>query len=183
MIKRILALFTASVVFIALIVLAIHYQSANFLYAASALPILIVLLIPDVRSNQYIKPQKHKGQVHVYRTTGKSGPELLVITFQPGYIHWNKHIVYFQADDVPAADQKTNDPFTATFSVLKFDLVRHPRKPQWIGIRLAHLRERSKSLSFTIDEVNRFVIRMEDIREIAGRPAPVTSAANKNVQA
>jgi hypothetical protein len=221
--KNTIALLLASGLFIVLLGAAIFYQSSNFLYAASAVPILIVMFLPDIKSSQYIKPSRDKRVLFV-NSGGVDGPELFSIVFEQGYLNWRKKLVFFPLIDalgapaeasaqleVAAANggaanesaQANSLAATAllevteasvayalysapvnTISVLKFDLAPHRRRTKWIGIRLDNLKERIDTLSFSVDQVNRLVIHMEDIRDLAGmtRIIPNTQP-NKNIGA
>src|SRR5690348_1670027 len=103
--KNIFAFLTAFVLFIVLLGLAVAYQSSRFLYAASAVPVLIVPFLPDIRTKQYLKPGKRGYPVNIFKTAGEADAELLVIEFKPGAVRWNKHLLYFQAEDVPTGSE------------------------------------------------------------------------------
>jgi hypothetical protein len=120
--------------------------------------------------------------VNIFKTAGEDNAGLLVIEFKPGAVRWNKHLLYFQAEDIPTGSE-SNDEFTATLPVLKFDLKKHRLRKNWIGIRLSHLKERSASYSYTIDEVSRLVIHMEDIRELTAAGASLQAPTDNSLQA
>lgn len=167
------------ILFLALIALSIYYESTQYLYAASALPILIVLLLPDIQ-HQYIRMNKK----HLVRFSqqGEGDEAAVSITFPPGYIQWSRSILYFRIDSVAGSSadkiEAAAGSHAVSLSVLPFDLCVHPRKRGWVGIHLPQLVERTRSLSITTDEVTRFVIRMSDL-ENAGMH--VTDAARVSV--
>jgi hypothetical protein len=135
------------------------------------MPILIVWFMPDVRPSQWIRPGgKGKNKAYIYKIQGREPSEndLVVISFDNGYVNWNKQTLYFSLDKLPTLPERPKDEQTATLSVLKHDLHLHPRK-RWIGIDLNKLSERAQYLSYTTNEVNRLVIRLADIAAVAGR--------------
>jgi hypothetical protein len=154
-------------IMISCIVLAIPTESVFLLYTASVLPVVFVPFLPDFGSNQYIKPAKQKGQVETIRIVIDAGASpLLLIRFQPGYLRWNKKLLYFSLNDISAYPTlPIRNDLTASLSVLKHDLKRHPRKKDWVGIRIGHLKERTRHMSYTLNEINRLVLRMEDVQE------------------
>jgi hypothetical protein len=185
--KTTIALLVASGLFVVLLGAAIYYQSSNFLYAASAVPILIVIFIPDIKSSQYIKPGR-SNRVSLSKSGGADGPELLAITFEPGYVNWRKRIVYFAvADAFDAPTDGTNDAaapdIIASLRVLKYDLLPARNNNRWIGIQLDNLKERSTSLAFSLDTVNRLAIPMDDIRELTNLNIVPSASIDKNMEA
>jgi hypothetical protein len=162
--------------------LSVAYESIIYLYIASIWPMLLVPLLPDFGSNQYIKPRKKQGQVEILRTTGDSA--LLMLRFHPGYVRWNKKWLYFSVADVSAyptlpipADQ------TASLSVLQHDLKAHARKKGWVGIRIDNLKQRTQHLSYTVNEINRIVVRIEDIQELLSPGVSSTPSQSTSIQA
>jgi hypothetical protein len=186
--KNTIALLIASALFVVLLGAAIFYQSSNFLYAASAVPILIVIFIPDIKSRQYIKPGRSK-QVSLFKSGGADGPELLSISFELGYLNWKKKVVYFAAAsafDAPTeanAESVASSDIAASLSVLKYDLISSRHRNKWIGIKLDNLRQRSTSLNFSVDAVNRLVIHMDDIREYMDVNLVPSASIDKNIGA
>lgn len=164
-------LFTGAIIlFLILLSCSIFFESTQFLYAASAVPIFIVMLLPDIRQNQYIELKKDRGVRLVHQTAGDE--PLLLIDFEPGFIRWNCNKVYFDLNELSQASRnndKEASSSSASLSVLAFDLSLHPRKSGWVGIDLSQLTERTRSLSYTTDEVTRLVIRMSDLEEAAVR--------------
>ncbi|MFC0214540.1 hypothetical protein ACFFK0_19080 [Paenibacillus chartarius] len=177
-----LAFWISLVLFGLFLALSVVYESTIYLYIASALPVLFVPLLPDFGSNQYIKPGKNRGQVEIIRTTSDSGASpLIMIRFYPGYVRWNKKWLYFSVSGISAypmlaipGDQ------TATLSALLHDLKAHPRKKGWIGIRLANLKQRTQNMSYTLQEINRLVIHVEDIQQVLTPGKGVSSPASKS---
>lgn len=163
------------------VAVAIPTESVYLLYAASVLPVVFVPFLPDFGSNQYIKPGKHQGQVETIRVVVESGASpLLLIRFQPGYVRWNKKMLYFSLNNLSAYPTlPIRSDLTVSLSVLKHDLRLHPRKKNWVGIRLGHLKERTRHMSYTLNEINRLVIRMEDVQELLP-PAIASSAARSH---
>ncbi|CAH1225453.1 hypothetical protein PAECIP111891_05810 [Paenibacillus allorhizoplanae] len=153
--------------FLIFIVLSMKFESTTYLYVASVCPILIVPFLPDIRSNQYIKP-KGNGAVRLISMENKDSgdTDFLVILFEPGYIKWNGGKLFFNLADNMKDVYVKPDPFAATLTVLKYDLFKHRRKKNWIGISLDQLEQRTKQLSYTTNEVNRLIIRTSDIQEL-----------------
>jgi hypothetical protein len=182
--NRIYLLLSVSI-FILLIGLAVYMESAYLLYAASAVPLVIVPFLPDIRTSQYVKAGKNgKKEVTIVKSTGGNGQGHVILSFPPGFIAWHKHRLYFRIDDIePMASHETTDNITASMSVLKFDLMPHPRKKGWIGIQLANLAERTKGLSYTTAEVNRLIMNAADIEETLFRPQTAAVSQNRRLQA
>jgi hypothetical protein len=169
------------VLFILFLALSLKFESTIFLYIASALPVLFVPLLPDFGSNQYIKPGKHSGKVELVRTA--EGPGLLMIRFRPGYLRWNKKWLFFSLQDVsPYSTLPIPDDRIASLSALRHDLKRHPRKKDWVGVRIQHMKQRTQHLSYTLNEINRIVIHMEDVQELLA-PKARSAASSKSLQA
>lgn len=165
--------------------LSFFYESTVFLYIASVLPVLFVPLLPDFGSNQYIKPVKHPGQVEIVRISiNTAASPLLLIRFRPGYLRWNKKWLYFSLDDISGYPTlPIPDDRTASLSVLQHDLKRHPRRREWIGIRVDAVKERTRHMSFTLNEINRIVIRVEDVKALLETNVPKTTTRSKSLQA
>ncbi|UUZ90618.1 hypothetical protein LJK87_32725 [Paenibacillus sp. P25] len=157
------------IVFIVLLYAAYRLESTEYLYTASALPILIVLFLPDISRNQYLDLTKKNSGVRLVKQTEGQVP-LLFIDFEPGAIWWNCSKLYLDLNQLSQAGKaKPSAMSSASLSVLSFDLSNHPRKMGWVGIDLKQLAERTRSLSYTTDEVTRLVIRMSDLEETAMR--------------
>jgi hypothetical protein len=157
------------VLLLGLIGLAIFFQSELFLYAASALPILIVSVLPDIRQNQYIRGPKDREAIQLYKQSNGEDP-LMIVAFQPGFVRWKCKKLFFYLADIekhPSPPQDTQQGRAVSLSVLAFDLSLHRDKPGWIGIDLAQLAQRTAHLSYTTDEITRFVIRMSDLEQTA----------------
>lgn len=168
---------TGIVIFLGLIAAAIYIQSAYLLYAASVVPIVIVPLMPDIRSNQWLKPAGKK-EILIYKQapSPEDDPEFIVLRFPPGTVKWNRNILYFRAVELPSLAVEENTGVT-TLTVLPYDLIRHPRKKKWYGIHLHNLIQRSQELPFKLKDVNRILIREEDFRML-DNPVPVSSSAS-----
>ncbi|MFD0680617.1 MULTISPECIES: hypothetical protein [unclassified Paenibacillus] len=183
-------LFIYIFVFLALIGVAIFLQSAFYLYAATALPILIVMALPDTRKNQYIRGVKDLKAVRIYKQSNEDDP-LLIITFQQGFIRWNSKKLYFHLNDIQPAPhpQELANENHASLSVLGFDLTPHPSKTGWIGIDLTQLALRTANLSYTTDEITRLVIPMNDLEDTAlqmmsaTNTVPLGKSKNKSISA
>jgi hypothetical protein len=150
-----------------LIALAVYKQSAYILFAASLLPIVIVPLLPDIRTNQKANPAKNK-RFRIYTTTVEDGtsPDFVVVEFIPGSVQWNKHLLYFPVERLPSEGKGRSLEDGISIPVLGYDLVRHPRRKNWAGIRLKHLVQRNAGFSFTLKEVSRLVIPYSEIQSI-----------------
>jgi len=166
--------------FIASCILAFVLESIVFIYIASVIPILIVWFMPDVRPSQWIRPGQGKRKALIYKIQGQEPSEndLIVISFDQGYVNWNKHMLYFSLDKLPVMnDRRQGEQQLATLSVVKHDLHLHPRKRRWVGIDLHKLAERAKFMPFTTNEVNRLVIRLADVAAVAGKRRSSQGAA------
>jgi len=154
------------VLFLALVALAIVFESTQYLYAASGLPIVIVLLLPDIQ-NQYIHSSKKKQQAR-FTKHGEGDEAAVAITFAPGYVQWKRNKLYFRLESIAGSDQAdgATDNDAVSLGVLPFDLCVHPRKRGWVGIDLPQLAERTRNLSVTTQEVTRFVIRVNDLENV-----------------
>jgi hypothetical protein len=153
------------------LLLAFLMKSANMLFAASLIPFLIAPFMPDIRSKQMIKPYSKSLQVYGVANSDKQEPNYVVIEFQPGHIHWNQNLLYFSVDHIAVMEPGHYTNQAAALPVLRYDLVLRRGKKRWIGIYLKHLVERSSSFSFTINEVNRLVISMQDIKDLLSENA------------
>ncbi|MDF2962422.1 MAG: hypothetical protein K0S39_4157 [Paenibacillus sp.] len=181
-------LFMYTIIFLGLIAVAIWLQSELYLYAATALPILIVTALPDIRQHQYIRGQKDLNDVKIYKQSDEEDP-LVIITFQPGFVRWNCKKLFFHLNDIqsgPHPIEQTKEKH-ASLSVLGFDLTAHPRKTGWIGIDLAQLTLRTANLSYTTDEITRLVIPMRELEETAlhmmSAATTVSQSKNKSISA
>lgn len=158
---------TGMAAFFVIFGLSIFFESPALLYIASLIPIFVVPFLPDIRSNQYIKPGKNSRTFEVIQVCGnqESPTDTLVLFFPPDAIYWNRKILYISIDDIPRVSHLPNDDLTVTLTILKHDLRFNRKKKNQIGIYLPNLIERTRNLPYTIREVNRLIIRMEDIRE------------------
>lgn len=162
-------MFYASIIlFVVLLGLAALLQQEMLIYAASAVPILIVIFLPDIKKHQYIRSSQRSNDVTIYKQ-GEGEESILVIAFKPGFLQWKRGLAYFHLNDI--ADEPRPElsalQNAASISVLSFDLSAHPGKAGWIGINLTQLAQRTANLSYTTDEINRLVIRMIDLEEAA----------------
>jgi hypothetical protein len=155
------------------LVLAYVLQSAYLLFAASVLPLLILPYLPDIRSKQLIDPLTKNKSIQVYGvSSNENQPSYVVIEFKPGKVLWSKHTLYFSADHVaiaPTAGLKQN---AIALPIYKNDLVIKKGKYRWVGIKLKHMTERSNSFSFKLNQVNRLVISIQDIKELFKEASP-----------
>lgn len=184
-------LFGSIAVFIALILVAIYLQSELCLYAASGIPILIFYVLPDIKQNQFIRMNKDRDKVKLVQQTSNE-ESFVILSFEPDFVRWECRKLYFHLDDIltglPANTSATNK-IEASISVLAFDLTPHPKKSGWIGIHLEQLVQRMSNLSYTTDEVTRFVVRTKDLEDIAlqmmaaSKPAAVGKNKNKSISA
>jgi hypothetical protein len=171
--------------FLIFIVLAIKLESTAYLYLASVLPLVIVPFLPDIRSSQYIRTDKPNQPVRLIklRSSDESTGALFVIAFAPGYVNWHKNQLYFNFEDAVTYAALLPEDDIVTMSVLKYDLKRHPRKKNWVGISLPQLKQRMKQLSYTTKEINRIVIQMKDLNEVLELPAKSSSSVDHGMQA
>jgi hypothetical protein len=183
--KNTIGLIFSILLFLIFILLAIMFQSTTYLYVASILPLVIVPFLPDISSNQYIRTDKQENQVQIIKLQDKeaTSSDLLVISFEPGFIDWRKKYLYFHNETAVVLTALQQDPYTASMSVLKYDLKRHPRKKNWVGISLQNLIQRTPQLSYTTEEINRLVIRMEDLNELLHLPKSHGSSVDRGLQA
>lgn len=173
-------------IFALLIAAAIVLQNAYLLYAATAVPILLVPFIPDIPSSQTLKPGRKSETVRLYRTSGQEGTGFLIIEAAPGGIRWNKRTLYFPVEGLPVRSGSgvAGTDGAAGLPVLQYDLIRHKRKKHLHGIQLDHLKDRIRTLSYTTDEVTRLIIRMEDLSETGTpRNAAQSPAVGKGLEA
>lgn len=181
-----LGLILSIIAFLVICSLAFVFESIIFIYIASACPIIIVYLIPNSRTSQWIRTGKDTDKVDQYIIQANESREsdLLIITFQNGYIDWDNRTLYFSLGKVATVTKDHHDNNAASLSVLKHDLFMHPSKRGWIGIELSHLAQRVDYLSYTTDEVNRLVIRVADITAITNKRKTTRKvAASRNVEA
>lgn len=178
-------LITSLLLFLTFIVLSLMFQSTIYLYIASVCPLLIVPFLPDIRSNQFIKPNQAKGAVRLItmENKDKADSDFLVILFEPGYVRWKRGKLFFNMEDIMKDVYIKPDPLAATMTVLKYDLFLHRRKKNWIGISLTQLEQRTEHLSYTTNEINRLVIRMSDVNELLQRPITKSTAAGQSIGA
>ncbi|WP_282939584.1 hypothetical protein [Paenibacillus sp. RC67] len=176
---------TFIILFVALLGLAAFFQSDMLIYAASAIPILIVLALPDIKKYQYIRSAKNARNVAIYKQD--SGEDtLIIIAFQPGFLRWKSSKLFFHLNDIREDSSTANSVFqgsgetVASIPVLSFDLAAHKRKTGWISIDLAQLEQRTTNLSYTTDEINRLVISMKDLEETALTMMSATTSSSKN---
>ncbi|ALS24055.1 hypothetical protein [Paenibacillus naphthalenovorans] len=177
------------IVFITLLGLAVYFESAVYLYAASALPVVIVPLLPDMAKHRYADAAKNKNVRFAKLTIG--GDPMLAISFSPGYIRWKRATgkLYFQWSQISGNPELDETPGQghkeASLTVLPFDLSVHPRKQGWVGIDLGQLAQRAGTLPYTAGEVTRLLIRMSDLEAVVMPVAPQTglpSGTGKQLQ-
>lgn len=173
-------------VFLGLIGLAVYMESTYMLYAASAVPLFIVPVLPDIRGSQFIRSGKQGKQasVSITGTTDESGTGRITIAFSPGYVAWHKRRLYFNTDDImPALAAPGAEANAVSAPVLRFDLIAHPRKQGWVGIQLANLVQRTQGVSYTTDEISRLILNASDVEEIARRLPAKAASHNRGVEA
>ncbi|MGF7035702.1 hypothetical protein J2T17_006735 [Paenibacillus mucilaginosus] len=179
-------------VFLSLLGLSYRYESIYFLYAASAMPLVITMLLPERKAYQYIKPSKR----FRFRLESLGEEPVLSVSFEPEDLRWARGRLYLPLKSLrklnpaaagreQAAREENGEP-AASLPVLAYDLAPHPSKKGWVGIDLGQLAERTRSLSFTTHEVSRLVIRVSDLDAAAAakegvRPQP--AAAGERLQA
>jgi hypothetical protein len=184
--KHLWIFFTGIFIFFLLLGFSLLTQSAYLIYAASVVPLLTVPFIPDIRSNQWLKPSTRDENLLIYKLAEgeETEAEQIIIEFKPGTVNWKRHMLYIKLDNLTTLQQTSSISDAATVPILQYDLIAHPRKMHWFGIQLENVVERISSFSFTTKEVNRFTIRIQDIQELAPSPEiPLTISSNKGLQA
>lgn len=182
--KNSLAVIAGILIMAGCIAAAIKLQSAYLLYAATAVPILLVPFIPDIKTSRTLKPGGPSSRIRIYRTGQQDGQGFIVIEAAPGAIPWSKRRLYFPVTGIPSAPAPKHSMDTAGIPVLQYDLVRHRRKKHLYGIELANLAARFRTLSYTPDEVTRLVVRMEDLAAAGSTHTGTRSSAmEKGLQA
>lgn len=171
----------AILLFLLMCGLAYLFESIILIYIASFIPVIIVLLLPNKRTSQWILPGEGKKRAIIYQVQGKvpSDSDLLVIAFDHRYINWNKSVLYFPTHRIPAVMKLPQDPNAVSLSVLKHDMFPHPAKRGYVGIEVSHLLQRLEYLPYSPDEVNRLVIRLSDLHSISGRRRASRTAVQK----
>lgn len=169
----------------ALIAAAIVEQDAYLLYAASVVPLLLVPVFPDIRSNQWLKPARLGDRLHVFQIENESGfpdKKLVIIQFKPGTIRWDSRVLYVPIDKLPTENAELAKTEGKAVPVMNYDLVPHKRKRQWIGIRASQLTERAAGLAYSLEEVDRLILQWEDLQayltDIPRKEAPPASDPN-----
>jgi hypothetical protein len=162
-------------VFAAFFISSILRESPLLLYIASAIPIFIVLFLPDIKTSQRLKPNRNG--VEIVKLTGNSGePEWLIVTFKPGTVYWNRKSLIIPYDDAPIVQMIESDDYTAALTVLPYDLRTNQRSGR-VGVSIPNLMERTAGLPFTVNEVNRLILALADFTEAhpASSSAPVAA--------
>lgn len=150
-----------------LIIMAFNQQNAYLLFIASVMPLLIVPFLPDIRTNQWVSSTDKNRSVQIFKLSSRPDTpvKFVVIQFNPGTINWRKHLLCFSILDLPTVTQANFNPSAAaTLSVLKHDLVAY--KKHSVGIDLKYLASRSTGFSYTLDEVERLLIPIQEIQEL-----------------
>lgn len=161
--KNGIAVWLGIILFAALILAAIKLQSAYCLYAASAIPVLLVPFLPDLPSAQRLKPGSKSSGIRMYRTSSLPDDGFLIIETEPGAIAWSRRKLLFSVAGVPVVSAAIHGGMSAGLTVLPYDLFHARKKKNLYGIHLPQLNDRLRTLSYTTDEVTRLVIRMEDL--------------------
>lgn len=150
--------------FLAVFGLSVLLQSPILLYIASAIPMFVVPFLPDLKLRQTLKPTADGIDIAMTDCGGDPEAEMLIVAFPPGRVHWNRKLVYVSLDRIRTVPSAVREEYTAAVTVLRHDLTfdsRHNR----IGICLPNVLERLHGLPFTAGEVNRLLLRMEDVRD------------------
>lgn len=166
------------ILFLALFGASIWKQSPVLLYVASAIPIFIVPFLPDIRSSQKLHPSKQSVQIVKLADTAGEEAEWLVVSFNPGTVYWNKKWLVIPTQGMSRVDEIYTDDYTASLTVLKYDLRTKKNRSGHISIYLPNLIERTANLRYTVDEVNRLVIRMDDLDDLMPLPTVAPVAAH-----
>jgi hypothetical protein len=170
-------LWTSIVIFITFFVGSIWKQSPLLLYIASAMPIFVVLFMPDIRGVQKLK--LHQKGVDIVKLAGAAGePEWLVVSFRPGTIYWHRKTLHIPLESVETVQTVNSDEYTAALTVLSYDVL--PRKKSgYIRIALGHLAARTAGMPFTVNEVNRLLIPLVDVAQADTTEAPTAVASQQ----
>lgn len=152
------------IIFAAFFGSSIFFESPLLLYIASAIPIFIVPFMPDIRTSQRLRPEQ-KGVEIVKLVSGSGGPEWLVVSFRPGTVNWNRKTLIVPFEQAPTVETVHADDYTAALTVLQYDLRARKGKQGRFGIHLQNLTERTTGMPFTVNEVNRLLIPLNDIAE------------------
>lgn len=167
------------IIFAAFFGSSIFFESPLLLYIASAIPIFIVPFLPDIRTSQRLKPEQ-KGVEIVKLISGDGGPEWLVVSFRPGTVNWSRRTLIVPFEQAPTVESVPTDDYTAALTVLQYDLrVRKGRHGRF-GILLSNLSERTAGMPFTVNEVNRLLIPLNDIAESMPVPMPSSAAVTSH---
>ncbi|MEF3313138.1 hypothetical protein PV433_30050 [Paenibacillus sp. GYB004] len=166
------------IIFAAFFGSSIFFESPLLLYIASAIPIFIVPFLPDIRTSQRLKPEQ-KG-VEIVKLISDGGPEWLVVSFRPGTVNWSRRTLIVPFEQAPTVESVPTDDYTAALTVLQYDLrVRKGRQGRF-GILLSNLSERTTGMPFTVNEVNRLLIPLNDIAESMPMPMPASAAVTSH---
>jgi hypothetical protein len=173
--------------FIGLLLLAVYFESEQFIYIASALPIVIVMLLPDIRQDQYVTVKKKSSGIELTKQLIGEEP-MLVVSLQPKAVKWSNRRLFLRFSELSNAPVSTSTQGATSLAVLPFDLVPHPNKADWIGIDLAQLRERTRSLSYSPSDVTRMTIKVSDLNiaamhMVSKKNNTSTKAGSKSLQA
>lgn len=150
------------VLMLSLIYISFITESPFFYYAASGVPMLLVPFLPNLRVKQIVPLQdKH---VKVVRMAGSEADgDLLVVSFTPGYIRWGKTVLYIPIRNIPVETHAGDWESIVALKVSRSDLTaRRPRR-DCIAISLASMKEKTKGKSFSLRDVNRLIVRMQDV--------------------
>lgn len=178
--KNIWFLLIGLMLFAAFFISSIVRESPLLLYIASAIPMFVVPFLPDIKTNQLLRPDR-RGVEIVKLADGTGAAEWLVVSFKPGTVHWNRKLLLIPFQNAPTVRTIHTDEFTAALTVLKHDLRLRKGKRDTIGVRLALLAERTAGLPYTVHEVNRLIIPMADIEELTA-PASVPAVRAGKVE-
>lgn len=172
------------ILFAAFFISSVIWESPLLLYIASAIPIFIVPFLPDLKTRQKLKIGQR--DVEIVKLADASGqPEWLIVSFKPGTVIWSRNMLIIPFKDAPVVETVNTGEYTASITVLSYDLQLRKSKPGQVGVVLPNLAARLTSMPITVYEVNRLVIPLTDLAgSLTGSSASsVPAARNVELQA
>lgn len=157
------------VVFGAVLAAAWHLQSWVLLYIASALPVILVPLMPDIPRKQVIRRTGGKEQYAIRRQSGgHDDAGVLHIGFRPGSVNWNKTWLCVPLELIRNAEPYAGAAEEAvTLPVSAGDCrVTGGRRPM-LRISLPSLSARAQALNYKTREVERLTLRLDELPQLA----------------
>ncbi|ARF68831.1 hypothetical protein B7C51_15065 [Paenibacillus larvae subsp. pulvifaciens] len=125
-----------------LIRFAFWFQSHLFIYAASAVPLIIVLLLPSKSKNQLLQSNSKKFNIRLERTPPSELAPMgfLFATFHPDLIDRKKSTLYIKLEDAEWVHEP-HVPYRQTLlvEIAPEQLRRHGKHKSWIGIPIHDL--------------------------------------------